>query len=100
GIYVNGKKVQGKQVLDEKDRIFMGLYALSIQGTLLDLKKEQAISAQQISVVFPNGYTGLQPSSLTIPYKEFVALMGPSGCGKSTLLKALNGERPPSRGTV
>lgn len=100
GVFVNGKKIAAKQVLSGKDQILIGLYSFTLSGTVLDLKKEYAISATNISKVFANGHTGLQATTLQFPYKEFIALMGPSGCGKSTLLKALNGDSPPTRGTI
>jgi ABC transport system ATP-binding/permease protein len=100
GVFVNGRKVSGKQILTERDKLMIGLYAFSLSGTVVDLKKEYAISAENISKVFSNGHTGLQSTTLRFPYREFIALMGPSGCGKSTLLKALNGDSPPSRGSV
>jgi ABC-type multidrug transport system ATPase subunit/pSer/pThr/pTyr-binding forkhead associated (FHA) protein len=100
GIFLNGRKVSGKQPITEKDKLLIGLYSFALSGTLVDLKKEYAISADNISKVFSNGHTGLQNTSLKFPYREFIALMGPSGCGKSTLLKALNGDSPPTKGSV
>jgi ABC-type multidrug transport system ATPase subunit len=100
GVYINGKKINSKQQVTEKDKVRIGLFSFSLSGTLIDLKKEYAISATDISKVFSNGNTGLQPTTIQFPYREFIALMGPSGCGKSTLLKALNGDSPPSRGTI
>jgi NitT/TauT family transport system ATP-binding protein len=38
--------------------------------------------------------------SLTIPDKEFVAIVGPSGCGKTTLLRMVAGLEAPSSGVV
>ena len=37
---------------------------------------------------------------LTIPTKDFVAVMGPSGSGKSTLLNLLGGIDRPDRGEI
>jgi len=100
GVYLNGKKISSKQQVTEKDKVRIGLFSFSLSGTLIDLKKEYAISATDISKVFSNGHTGLHPTTIQFPYREFIALMGPSGCGKSTLLKALNGDSPPTRGTI
>lgn len=100
GVFVNGKRISGKQELKDRDTVIIGLFAFGLSGTLLDLQKENAISAVNIKKVFENGYTGLQTTNLDFPYRQFIALMGPSGCGKSTLLKALNGDSPPTFGTI
>ncbi len=100
GVYINGKKINSKQQVTEKDKVRIGLFSFSLSGTLIDLKKEYAISATDISKVFSNGHTGLQATTIQFPYREFIALMGPSGCGKSTLLKALNGDSPPTQGSI
>jgi putative ABC transport system ATP-binding protein len=42
----------------------------------------------------------LQNINLSIPEKEFLALMGPSGSGKSTLLNLIAGIDKPTAGTV
>lgn len=100
GIYVNGIRVKDKVQLHDNDKLIIGLYSLSLDGIMVDLKTEYAISAENISKVFSDGHTGLQPTTIKFPYKEFIALMGPSGCGKSTLLKSLNGDSPPTKGSV
>ena len=56
-----------------------------------------------ISKSFPRGsstFTALADVSLTIPDKEFVAIVGPSGCGKTTLLRMVAGLEAPSSGVV
>jgi ABC-type multidrug transport system ATPase subunit/pSer/pThr/pTyr-binding forkhead associated (FHA) protein len=100
GIYINGNRIRGKAQLKENDKLVIGLFSLSLSGAMVDLKKEYAISAENISKVFSDGYVGLQPTTVKFPYREFIALMGPSGCGKSTLLKSLNGDSPPTKGMV
>ncbi|WP_133248432.1 ATP-binding cassette domain-containing protein [Flagellimonas aquimarina] len=64
--------------------------------------KEKDLSIQAIGITkkYPKNKIGLQPLSLEIKNKSFVALMGPSGCGKSTLLKCLNGDNPATSGEV
>lgn len=42
----------------------------------------------------------LNDLSISIEYREFVAVVGPSGCGKSTLLKLLSGLLIPTTGRV
>jgi putative ABC transport system ATP-binding protein len=44
--------------------------------------------------------TILHPLSLTIPHREFVAIVGPSGSGKSTLLGLIAGLDAPTAGSV
>ena len=64
--------------------------------------KEKDLSIQAIGITkkYPKNKIGLQPMSLELKRKSFVALMGPSGCGKSTLLKCLNGDNPATSGEV
>ncbi len=59
-----------------------------------------AIAVDALSVVYPNGTVGLQPTSLAFARGEFTVLLGPSGAGKSTLLRALNGLVPATQGSV
>ncbi len=99
GIFVNGKKVS-KAALNSTDTLFIMLHAFSLEKVASDYSEEAAISTLSISKTYSNGYKGLQDTTLQIPYKKMVALMGPSGCGKSTLMKALNGDNPPTKGTV
>jgi NitT/TauT family transport system ATP-binding protein len=42
----------------------------------------------------------LQPTSLQVANREFVAVVGPSGCGKSTILNMIAGLSAPSSGRV
>ncbi len=42
----------------------------------------------------------LQPTSLTVPKGEFLALVGPSGCGKSTILKLVAELLEPTEGHI
>ncbi len=61
------------------------------------------IEFTSISKSFPRGsstFTALADVSLTIPDKEFVAIVGPSGCGKTTLLRMVAGLEAPSSGMV
>jgi len=106
GVFVNGQKIPKHKEfpITEEDTIEIGPFKLSIkgQGRVIDFAEsgEPAIIARSIRKEYPNGYVGLQRMSIELPSHEFVALMGPSGCGKSTLMKCLNGDNPPSEGTV
>jgi phosphonate transport system ATP-binding protein len=58
------------------------------------------LAVQQVEVVYPNGFTGLQQTSVRFTRGEFIVLLGTSGAGKSTLLRTLNGLVRPTRGDV
>ncbi|ONI43602.1 phosphonate ABC transporter ATP-binding protein [Candidatus Epulonipiscioides gigas] len=48
------------------------------------------IKFENVTKIYPNGYTGLKDISLTIEQGEFVAIIGLSGAGKSTLIRTIN----------
>jgi NitT/TauT family transport system ATP-binding protein len=58
------------------------------------------VAIENLSKVYPNGYTALKGLSLQAKQEDFVSLIGPSGCGKSTLLKMLAGLTSISDGTI
>ena len=58
------------------------------------------ITADAISVTYPNGIEALRRFSMEIERGEFVAIVGPSGCGKSTFLRVLAGLLTPTTGQV
>jgi osmoprotectant transport system ATP-binding protein len=58
-----------------------------------------AIVLDQVSKAY-DGQAVLQPTDLSIPRAQFVALVGGSGAGKTTLLKTLNGLVVPTGGQV
>ena len=100
GTYLNGKRISGSEKVTESDTIIIGRFKLSLRGRAKDLTQEVAIRADRISKQFKGGNIGLHKTSFEIPAKSLMAVMGPSGCGKSTLLKALNGDAPPTSGSV
>ena len=61
------------------------------------------LSADELSVWFPNGNGGLHALdgvSLDVASEEFVCIVGPSGSGKTTMLRLLAGLLQPTRGEV
>ncbi|MEQ9259787.1 MAG: ABC transporter ATP-binding protein [Roseovarius sp.] len=53
-----------------------------------------------VSITYPNGFTAVEPTDLTIEAGEFFSILGPSGCGKTTILRAVSGFVEPSAGRV
>ena len=52
------------------------------------------------SITYPNGFTAVHPTDLSIAAGEFFSILGPSGCGKTTILRAVSGFLEPSAGRV
>lgn len=53
-----------------------------------------------MEVTYPNGFTAVHPTDLTIQAGEFFSILGPSGCGKTTILRAVSGFLEPSAGRI
>jgi NitT/TauT family transport system ATP-binding protein len=58
----------------------------------------EAITFDDISMIFPDGTHALQNVSFDVKPGELVAIVGPSGCGKSTLLRIASGLTPSTHG--
>lgn len=58
------------------------------------------VTLDQVAITYPNGFTAVHPSDLTIAAGEFFSILGPSGCGKTTILRALSGFVQPTQGRV
>ena len=58
------------------------------------------IHMNNVTKVYPNGYTGVENINLHINKGEFVFIVGSSGSGKSTLMKLLLKELDPTEGDI
>ncbi len=65
-----------------------------------DDKIKLRLDVDNISYRFRNGMYGLRPFSFAEESGKLVGIMGASGSGKSTLLNVLNGNLPPTTGSV
>lgn len=72
-------------------------------ATGMPMGSDAALVVRNLSLVFPDGETGLHvlsEVSFTVRPEEFVCILGPSGSGKSTLLRVLAGLLMPTKGDV
>lgn len=58
------------------------------------------VTLDNMSITYPNGFTAVHPTDLSIKAGEFFSILGPSGCGKTTILRAVSGFVEPSDGRV
>ena len=58
------------------------------------------VTLDNVSITYPNGFTAVHPTDLTVQSGEFFSILGPSGCGKTTILRAVSGFIEPSGGRV
>ena len=58
------------------------------------------VTLERVSITYPNGFTAVQPTDLTIAAGEFFSILGPSGCGKTTILRAVSGFVEPTAGRI
>ncbi|MHB1087265.1 MAG: ABC transporter ATP-binding protein [Acidimicrobiales bacterium] len=59
-----------------------------------------SISIEDVSKVYPNGFTAVRGLSLNVAEGEFMVMVGPSGCGKTTALRMVAGLEEISSGTL
>ncbi len=109
GVYFQGKRIIGKQLLTESDTVQIGAFQIRVDASgavyVFDTRSKTRIDALRITKTVKNNSGAgeiklLDDVSLAIQPNEFVGLLGPSGAGKSTLMDALNGMRPPTAGNV
>ena len=100
-VWYNDSPVKRMQ-LSEGDRFQIGSYALTMQGSNLDVSEQASVIALSVQDVNRKigSVTLLENMNFTIFGGELIALIGPSGCGKTTLLNAINGVAPADTGKV
>lgn len=59
-----------------------------------------ALSIQNLSKTYNNGFSALKNVSLTVPQGGFFALLGPNGAGKSTMIGIISSLFKPTNGSV
>ncbi|MFC2967999.1 ABC transporter ATP-binding protein [Acidimangrovimonas pyrenivorans] len=58
------------------------------------------VTLEGVSITYPNGFTAVHPTDLTVEAGEFFSILGPSGCGKTTILRSVSGFVEPTAGRV
>lgn len=107
GLFVNGEKVSGSEILAPGAVIRIGPYTLVLQGdelVLLDRGNDIRLDAKNLTREVQGKNKQklrlLNNISLAIEPGQFVALVGGSGAGKSTLMKVLLGVEDTTEGSV
>ena len=109
GTYVNGAQVRGARSLVPGDRIDIGPFELTFDGTALTRVWRVGnveLLVRGVSYDVPGRQASglprriLRDANLRIRPSEFVALIGANGSGKSTLMNIMAGRVPPSDGMV
>lgn len=59
-----------------------------------------ALSIQNLSKTYDNGFSALKDVTLTVPQGGFFALLGPNGAGKSTMIGIISSLFKPTNGSV
>ena len=105
GTYVNGARLRGARSLVSGDRIDIGPFELTFDGTALTRVWRVAnveLLVRGASYDVPGGVSQriLHDANLRIRPSEFVAIIGANGSGKSTLMNIMAGRVLPSEGSV
>ncbi len=64
------------------------------------MSEAPALSIQNLSKTYSNGFSALKDVSLTVPQGGFFALLGPNGAGKSTMIGIISSLFKPTAGSV
>ena len=59
-----------------------------------------AVTLEQVTKVYPNGFKAVDELDLSINVGELMVLVGPSGCGKTTVLRMVAGLEEITSGTL
>ena len=109
GTYVNGERLRGARLLVKGDRIDIGPFQLTFDGTALTRVGRVGnveLLVRGVSYDVRRRLAGGAPrrilhgANLRILPSEFVAIIGANGSGKSTLMNIMAGRVLPSEGTV
>jgi ABC-type multidrug transport system ATPase subunit len=109
GTYVNGELVRGARPLAPGDRINIGPFELTFDGSALSAFRIGNVELQVRGISYDvqvnrAGTTTqqriLHGASVRIRPSEFVCIIGANGAGKSTLMNIMAGRALPSEGSV
>jgi ABC-type multidrug transport system ATPase subunit len=109
GTYVNGARLRGARPLIPGDRIDIGPFELTFDGTALTRGwrfGNVELLVRDVSYDVPGRGSSAPPqrilhaANLRIRPSEFVAIIGANGSGKSTLMNIMAGRAFPSEGAV
>lgn len=106
GVIVNGRRIIGKEVLNEKDIINITNTKIIFTSTAISYsycKSGITVDASNIVIKRGKGRKSFITSnnvSLSVKPGELVAVIGGSGAGKSTILNAMCGYLKPTKGNV
>jgi ABC-type multidrug transport system ATPase subunit len=109
GTYVNGERLRGARLLAMGDRIDIGPFQLTFDGTALTRVGRVGnveLLVRGVSYDVHRRRAGevptriLHDANLRILPSEFVAIIGANGSGKSTLMNIMAGRVLPSKGAV
>ena len=107
GTYVNGELLCGAQSLTPGDRINIGPFELTFDGSALRAGQSGNVELQVRGVSYNVRINGaaapqciLHGASVRIRPSEFVCIIGANGAGKSTLMNIMAGRALPSDGSV
>ena len=104
-IRINGKQVEGDQVLEPGAKLSLGDLDLKLSddGTRLEVVHDKGgvrIQVDRVKRKTGKGKVILDDVSFIAEPAKFIGILGPSGCGKSSLIQTIAGMVPVSEGTI